>query len=893
MPLTTHAFSKVIARFKSSLSAQLYGWVACLTLTAWATFYWGHLHSEASGMEQVRLRASTLSLAYAGDLEHTLERTHQALNTAGSLWLKDPSANKEAVRPLLDLLKNYPFRLRFFLPDGKLRSDVGVPTQDALHSYPLDSQWIDPMNTPPGMSIQVIPAQPATLQEELVQIVLPVLEQQQFSGLLVLSVEPAYLTQFSQQIDLTSGTMVAVIGSDGKVLAHSANSPHYLRSPLFTRVAEALQSAASAPMANTLFDDEPEHTFGVYQVPQYSLTVLVGIDTAQQMAPDRQRKHIVLLFAVLFPLLLLGAIRMILQSLERRQALEKTMHKSERLAASVFTHAREGIVITDISGQILDVNTTFTQITGFSRDEVMGRTPQMLESDQQSPEFYTNLLHELALKGHWNGDLWCSRRNGDIFSALVTVSAVPDAINVPQHYVALFTDITEIKDHQRQLAHLAHYDSLSGLPNRVLLADRLRQTMLQCHRRDKFLAVAFLDLDGFKEINDEYGHDVGDTVLISVAKNMKAALRNEDTLARIGGDEFVAVLADLESKVECYCVLDRLLVAAQLPTVIHTKSEITGRELHLYVSTSIGFTFYPQDNVDADQLLRQADQAMYQAKQAGKNRYQLFDVAFDAALKTQTESIERIRQALANEEFVLHFQPKVNMASGQVLGAEALIRWNHPERGLLTPLQFLPIIENHSLSIALGEWVIHTALSQMVQWQTQNLNLCVSVNISAHHLHQDTFSTRLAELLASFPMAKPGDLELEILETSAMEDMSKVTENIHRCHELGVCFALDDFGTGYSSLTYLKRLPAQTLKIDQSFVRDMLEDADDLAIVRSVIGLAQTLRRTVIAEGVETPAHGALLIKLGCPLAQGYGIAKPMPAAEIPVWVAQWQPNFV
>jgi diguanylate cyclase (GGDEF)-like protein/PAS domain S-box-containing protein len=631
---------------------------------------------------------------------------------------------------------------------------------------------------------------------------------------------------------------------------------------------------------------------GIARIPKYRLAVLTGVDTALQMAPDRTRKHIVLLFALLFPLLLAGATRMILQSLERRQSMEKTMRERERLAASVFTHAREGIVITDISGHILDINSTFTQITGFTREEVMGRTPHMLQSDRQSPEFYATQWQHLHDQGHWSGDLWCSRSDGGVFSALMTVSAVRDAGNVLQHYVALFTDITEIKDHQRQLVHMAHYDSLSSLPNRVLLADRLRQAMLQCHRRNKWLAVAFLDLDGFKEVNDLHGHDIGDQMLVAVAQNMKAALRDGDTLARIGGDEFVAVLADLDNEAECYSVLDRLLLAAQVQNVIRRKSDSHHPELQLQVSTSIGFTFYPQDNVDADQLLRQADQAMYQAKQAGKNRYHLFDVALDVALKSHTESIERMRLALANEEFVLHYQPKVNMATGQVVGAEALIRWAHPERGLLAPLQFLPLVENHRLGIDVGEWVIRTALAQMAHWQTQNLFLGVSVNISAHQLHQESFPRRLADLLATYPMVKPADLQLEILETSAMEDMGKVTENIHRCHTLGVRFALDDFGTGYSSLTYLKRLPAETLKIDQSFVRDMLQDADDLAIVRSVIGLAQTLRRTVIAEGVETPAHGALLITLGCPLAQGYGIARPMPSADLPAWVEQWRPNF-
>jgi len=289
--------------------------------------------------------------------------------------------------------------------------------------------------------------------------------------------------------------------------------------------------------------------------------------------------------------------------------------------------------------------------------------------------------------------------------------------------------------------------------------------------------------------------------------------------------------------------------------------------------------------------LRHADQAMYVAKQAGKNRYHLFDVVQDTAVKTQHESLEHIRGALTRQEFVLYYQPKVNMRTGAVIGAEALIRWQHPERGLLAPAAFLPIIENDSLSVAVGEWVIAAALQQMLQWKAQGLEVAVSVNIGARQLQQDDFAERLTQLLARYPGVAPQLLELEILETSALEDMAQVFQAIQACQALGVRFALDDFGTGYSSLTHLRHLPAEVIKIDQSFVRDMLEDADDLAIVTGVIGLAAAFRREVIAEGVETTAHGLQLLGLGCVMAQGYGIARPMPAAELPAWVASWRPD--
>ncbi len=441
----------------------------------------------------------------------------------------------------------------------------------------------------------------------------------------------------------------------------------------------------------------------------------------------------------------------------------------------------------------------------------------------------------------------------------------------------------ELEHANTALAHIAHYDSLTHLPNRVLLADRMQQAMITTRRREKALAVAFLDLDGFKVINDRHGHGVGDELLITLASRMKNTLRDSDTLARIGGDEFVAVLTDLEQPSDCETLLSRLLQAAAEPVIV-------GENL-LEVSASIGVTIYPQDGVNADQLLRHADQAMYLAKQAGKNCYHMFDVARDAATQTQREELRNIGAALGRNEFVLFYQPKVNMRTGVIIGVEALIRWQHPTQGLLPPAMFLPAIENHYISVTLGEWVIASALTQMTQWLGAGLEIPISVNIGALQLQQHDFPKRLEQLLAAYPEVNPTHLELEILETSTLVDIAQASTVIKACQALGVSFALDDFGTGYSSLAYLKRLPAEFLKIDQSFVRNMLDDPDDLAIIQGIIGLAAAFHRKVIAEGVETIAHGEMLLANGCELAQGFGIAHPMPAEDIPHWVTTWQPD--
>jgi diguanylate cyclase (GGDEF)-like protein/PAS domain S-box-containing protein len=555
-----------------------------------------------------------------------------------------------------------------------------------------------------------------------------------------------------------------------------------------------------------------------------------------------------------------------------------------QLAASVFSHAREAILITTPDGTIIEVNDAFTRITGYARDEALGHNPRLLDSRSQDKEFFASMWRDLTIKGHWHGELWNRRKNGELFAAMQTISAVRDARGEVQQYVALFSDISAQKAQQRQLEHIAHYDALTTLPNRVLLADRLHQAMAQAPRRGDHLAVAYLDLDGFKQVNDRHGHETGDLMLVAKANDMQQTLRDSDTLARLGGDEFVAVLPDLPDVALSLPMLDRLLEAVARPVTIGDHV--------LQVSASVGVAFYPQhDEIDADQLLRQADQAMYQAKQAGKNRYHVFDAIEDRNVRGHHETVAHIRRALEDRQLVLHYQPKVNLRNGQVIGLEALIRWQHPQRGLLPPAVFLPVIEDHPLAVEVGEWVIDAALTQMAVWRAADVDLPVSVNVGARQLQRPGFAQRLRELIAAHPALRPSDLELEILETSALEDLNHVARVIEDCAALGVGFSLDDFGTGYSSLTYLKRLSVNQIKIDRSFVHDMLDDPDDLAILSGILGLASAFGRQAVAEGVESVEHGTMLLRLGCECAQGYGIARPMPAGDVTAWLAAWRPD--
>lgn len=561
---------------------------------------------------------------------------------------------------------------------------------------------------------------------------------------------------------------------------------------------------------------------------------------------------------------------------ERKRNEEKL-----RLTARIFEATLEGILITDAQRNIIEVNDAFCQITGYSHQEVLGKNPRFLQSGHQSQEFYLAMWQTIESQDHWSGEVWNRRKDGAFYPEWLSISAIRDEQGTITHYVGISSDISLLKQREKQLEHIAHYDALTGIPNRVLLTDRLQQAIAHTRRDKSMLAICYLDLDGFKPINDNWGHETGDGVLIKIAERVAHNLRGGDTLARLGGDEFVILLLSIDSAEDCQISLNRLLHAISKPIAIKDAS--------CSVTASIGVTLYPLDDNDPDTLLRHADQAMYLAKQMGKNRYHIFDPLQDTQIKINHELRRQIKQGLLAGEFELFYQPKVAMSDGQLVGAEALIRWRHPQRGLLAPMDFLFAIENSLLEIQVGDWVIATALAQLEQWRIQGLRLEVSVNVAAQHLQNPQFIDNLQQQLSLYPALELRQLQIEILETAALADISRVSQIIEACSELGVGFALDDFGTGYSSLAYLRKLPADALKIDQSFIRDMLSDSADHAIVQGIIALAQTFKRTTVAEGVETWEHFHVLRSMGCDFGQGYGIARPMPASEMMHWVSEWR----
>lgn len=570
----------------------------------------------------------------------------------------------------------------------------------------------------------------------------------------------------------------------------------------------------------------------------------------------------------------------ITQDITDRKQAEAALRESESRYRSLVELTPQPILV-HRNGTLLYVNAAAIKLFGApSASALLAKTTQeLIHPDFR--ESQSARMHRInaAMERPAPTEARFLKFDGTVFD--VEVQGTPIFYGGEQVIQVAIHDISVLKDHQNQLEHMAHYDALTGLPNRVLLADRLRQAMVQAQRRGQLLAVAYLDLDGFKAVNDHYGHEVGDQLLIALSHGMKQTLRDGDSLARLGGDEFVAVLIDLANTGDGVPMLQRLLAAASHP-FLHGNQALT-------VSASVGVTYYPQgEAVDADQLLRQADQAMYQAKVAGKNRFHVFDAEHDRTQRGHREDVESIRQALTKREFVLHYQPKVNMRTRTLVGAEALIRWQHPQKGLLPPASFLPLIEDDPLAVEIGEWVIDTALTQMEIWRAEGLDLSVSVNLGGRQMLQAGFALRLRGILAAHPDIAPSQLELEVLETSALQDVAQAAQVIAACRDMGVSFSLDDFGTGYSSLTYLKRLPVARLKVDQSFVRDMLADPDDLAILEGVIGLASAFGHEVVAEGVETERHGDVLQQLGCDMAQGFGIARPMPGHEFHRWSVAW-----
>lgn len=563
-------------------------------------------------------------------------------------------------------------------------------------------------------------------------------------------------------------------------------------------------------------------------------------------------------------------VRAALTDISERKQAERQL----RVAAAAF-EAQEGMMVTDAHTVILRVNTAFTEITGYSSAEAVGQTPRLLRSDRHDTAFFDAMWDEIRRHGSWRGEIWNRCRSGEVHPEWMTITAVPGDDGEISHYVGTLTDITERKAAADEMAHLAFYDTLTGLPNRRLLLERLGRAMATGEHSGRHAALLFIDLDHFKVFNDSLGHDVGDMLLKSVATRLLSCVREGDSVARLGGDEFVVLLEDLSCSPRD-AALQAESIGAKILAALNQAHTLAGREQHS--TPSIGITVFRGHRETVDELLKKADLAMYQAKASGRNALRFFDPEIRAAVSARAALEADLRRALRKGEFLLRYQPQVDR-DGRLTGAEALLRWQHPQRGEIFPGEFISLAEDSGLIVPLGQWVLATACAQLVAWvarpETAHLNL--GVNVSARQFHDPDFVAQVLTILDDSG-TDPQRLKLELTESLLLTDVEDTITKMAALKAYGVGFSLDDFGTGYSALSYLKRLPLDELKIDQCFVRDVLTDRSDAAIARTIIALALSLGLTVIAEGVETEAQRDFLAEHGCNAFQGDLFGPPGPA---------------
>jgi diguanylate cyclase (GGDEF)-like protein/PAS domain S-box-containing protein len=566
--------------------------------------------------------------------------------------------------------------------------------------------------------------------------------------------------------------------------------------------------------------------------------------------------------------------------IDERKRNERSLQDSRTLLRKLSMAVEQApvtVVITDAKGDIEYVNKAFSDVSGYASEEVIGQNPRILKSDQVPESTFTDLWKTITAGRPWQGELCNKKKDGSLFWEAVTIAPVKNEDEVITSYLAVKENITQRKDFETKLVHQATHDALTGLPNRLLLQDRLSHAIEVARREQSKVAVMFIDLDRFKVVNDSLGHEVGDRLLVVVAERLRLCLRRSDTIARLGGDEFVVVLTSFQGTGEIVDVAEKIIARIDEPMMLD------GYKVH--VGASIGVAFFPDDGDDVTSLMRDADGAMYRAKNAGRNTFRFFDTAMNGEAIERLNLEASLRRALEAEEFELYYQPKLSLETQEVMGVEALIRWNSPERGLVSPVVFIPLAEETGLITQIGDWVLNEACRQLALWRDCGKELLsVAVNISARQFLDPDLAEKIGRLLLKFDLP-PTLLEVELTESTVMADPEVAICQLVRLREIGIHVSVDDFGTGYSSLSYLKRLPLSTIKVDRSFVHCVDRQSDNAAIVAAILGLGDALGMSIVAEGVETDGEERYLQTAGCATVQGFKYAKPLPAAEFEQWL--------
>ncbi|MCO7247577.1 EAL domain-containing protein [Halomonas sp. Mc5H-6] len=706
----------------------------------------------------------------------------------------------------------------------------------------------------------------------------------EFGGIAVARISPLVFERALKRLGLSSGESIALVDSELKLIARlppleePITAGWQVESPETRMMLERGADTWSLRLTSPL--DQRERLFQMQWIEELPLLVVVGEDVQLQLANWRQRAGI--LAGVMLLIALLGAwgVRHYLNRLR----FEHRLHQSEaelRISATAFqTHL--GMLIADANGHVLKVNNTFTRITGYSEDELVGKSTRILNSGRHDSAFYRKLWQRVQVAGSWEGEIWSRRKNGDVFPEWLTISAVYDPQGALTHYVATMSDISESKAAEQEIHQLAFYDPLTGLANRRLFMDRMEAALKDVNRHARWGALLFIDIDNFKQINDTLGHYVGDQLLQHLARLMGQMLRETDTLARLGSDEFAVLIEGMSKSREHTAELAEN-IAQKLQDLIRLPVMIRGESLN--VTASIGITVVNDHASSVDDYLQQADMALFQAKSSGRCALSFFDPTMQAELLARVRLENELSQALANEEWRLHYQPQIDQ-EGRCIGVEGLLRWQHPERGLVMPGEFIPLLESTELINPVGDWVLEAACQQLAQWAHQPgfAELSVAVNVSPLQFRQVDFVNKVESILQRTG-APSHRLKLEVTESLFVEERDDAREKMRQLKQQGVRFSLDDYGTGYSSLAYLAHLPLDQLKIDQSFVQQVIDSKANAAIVESTIALAQSLSLEIVAEGVESDAQQAWLSAHGCQTYQGFLFGQPMPLDVLEAWL--------
>jgi len=808
----------------------------------------------------------------------SVRRVSEFLLDLRASWLSGRDVFEQVIHERQEAVRDLTFQVAVIDENGMLLYSSIGPTTERVDLSQREHFRVHKESGGRDVLFISDPVQGKVSKKWSIQFTRPILRAGQFAGVVVVSVSPEQFASFANTLAIGKEGAATIIRESGQILARVPNPTAGIEKPPRRRQFNkpgALETGSYRVVSGT---DGVERIIGYRHVPEIGLYFLVGESVASVLAPYDGYRRTALVEAAASTLLLA-----LLYFALRHQGAERKRHIEDmRLASMVYASSSEAMMVTTLDGRVIDVNPAFTVTTGYSAQEFKGQSSDAIRSECNERAVIEAMRDGVSSKGSWSGEYLIRRKDGSEFPALLTVDTFADSTLGEPRRVALIHDMTEKKRAEEVIWRQANFDALTDLPNRHMFYNRLRQEIARARQTSTQLALLFIDLDRFKEVNDTLGHDQGDILLKEIARRISAIVRGTDTVARLAGDEFTIILPDLPDASAATPIIRSLLARIAAPLQLGEES--------VEVSASIGVALYPRDADSAETLLVRADQAMFAAKSAGRNQWAAFTPALQRAEQERLRVTSDLRVALAQGQLTVHYQPIVDLLTGKVRKAEALIRWRHPVRGEIDPADFIPVAEDSGLIVEIGKWVLNRALDQLTEWHTTLDNtLQVSVNKSPLEFRAHQSGTESWPKVVERRGLPPHSLVVEITEGSLMADSAEVVEHLHEFRRAGVDIALDDFGTGYSSLSYLKRFDIDFIKIDQSFVRSLAHDPKDIALCSAIVGMAHALRIKVIAEGIETEEQKAILVAAGCDYGQGHLFCPPVPPAAFEAFVVSGQ----